>query len=384
MTETTKRITFPVGYFDFHEDVRINATLNMYYSTGVFDREELEDIGKKIDSFETWISVFSDLAEKYKEAGEILRAATCFRAAFFYCQDEDKKHILYESCRELYDDYYGQIPYIKYEHIPCRSYTIPVYSAVHDISKGVILLHGGYDSIIQDFLGIMMYLYETGYDVYFFEGDGQGEVLMRQGIRMRPEWEHCTKAVIDHYSLDDVTLIGISLGGYLAPRAAAYEKRISRVIMCDLVYDFYGAILDKMGSKGKLFDSMVNNPRHLLWRSVNKKLEKNCFTNWLLGQGRAIFENVHTPCEYFNYIKQFNTKEISPMITQDVLVLAGADDLYTIFYDEQIKVLTNARSVTGRLFTSEENASHHCQVGNIPLLLRTMTEWIDEKSDKEG
>ena len=154
--------------------------------------------------------------------------------------------------------------------------------------------------------------------------------------------------------------------------------------MCDLVYDFYGAILDKMGSKGKLFDSMVNNPRHLLWRSVNKKLEKNYFTNWLLGQGRAIFENVHTPCEYFNYIKQFNTKEISPMITQDVLVLAGADDLYTIFYDEQIKVLTNARSVTGRLFTSEENASHHCQVGNIPLLLRTMTEWIDEKSDKEG
>ena len=67
------------------------------------------------------------------------------------------------------------------------------------------------------------------------------------------------------------------------------------------------------------------------------------------------------------------------MITQDVLVLAGTSDLYTIYYDEQIKALTNARSVTGRLFTEEESADHHCQIGNIPLLLTTITDWIAEK-----
>lgn len=38
--------------------------------------------------------------------------------------------------------------------------------------------------------------------------------------------------------LPDVTLIGISLGGYLATRAAAFEPRISKLVMYDLIYDF--------------------------------------------------------------------------------------------------------------------------------------------------
>ena len=29
---------------------------------------------------------------------------------------------------------------------------------------------------------------------------------------------------IDYFKLKDVTIIGISLGGYLAPRAAAFDK----------------------------------------------------------------------------------------------------------------------------------------------------------------
>ena len=90
---------------------------------------------------------------------------------------------------------------------------------------------------------------------------------------------------------------------------------------------------------------------------------------------------MHTPCEYFNYIRRFNTRDISKLITQDTLVLAGESDLYTIYYDEQLKALTNAKSVTGRLFTKEENADHHCQVGNIGLLLKTITDWTEEKTN---
>ena len=177
-----------------------------------------------------------------------------------------------------------------------------------------------------------------------------------------------------------MTLIGISLGGYLALRAAAYETRISRVVMYDLIYDFYGAVLAKMGKKAKLFDYLTRHPKNLLWKSVNRKLDQNYFTNWLLKQGYAIYENIHTPCEYFNYIRKFNTRELSKLLTQDILVLAGASDLYTIYYEEQLKALTNARSVTGRIFTREENADHHCQVGNMGLLLKVMTDWIEEKS----
>ena len=115
----------------------------------------------------------------------------------------------------------------------------------------------------------------------------------------------------------------------------------------------------------------------IIWKSINKKFERQYFTKWLLLQGYAIYENIHTPCEYFNHIRKYNTKEISKLITQDTLVLAGADDLYTVFYQDQLDALVNAKSVTGRLFTEEDSANHHCQIGNMGLLLETISEWIE-------
>lgn len=87
------------------------------------------------------------------------------------------------------------------------------------------------------------------------------------------------------------------------------------------------------------------------------------------------------PFEYFNHIKQYNTRDISSLITQDTLVLAGESDIYTIYYQDQLDALVNAKSVTGRLFTKEESADHHCQIGNLPLVLKTMDEWIRKEKE---
>ena len=46
------------------------------------------------------------------------------------------------------------------------------------------------------------------------------------------------------------------------------------------------------------------------------------------------------------------------------------------FYD-QAKSLSNARSVTMRLFTRDEGAQNHCQVGNYGLALRTIVTWLN-------
>ena len=388
LVQKETKVMFPVGYHKFNEDQRLNANLNMLYSMGIFSKEELADIGGRIESFEKWIEIFSALGEEYEEKGEHLKAAFCYYSAMFYTSFAVQsgngvlsKRDLYEKSRMMYDRYYSAFPELCFEYVPFQGGRLPVYYSVQENAKGTIIFHGGYDSIIQEFLCLYKYFRALGYDIYFYEGSGQGEVLMRSGIRMDAEWEHCTGAVLDHFGLNDVTIIGISLGGYLAPRAAAYDKRISRVVMCDLIYDFYGAIINKFGDKGKYFDKLVSHPKNPVWRSVNKKLKQNFFTNWLIDQGYSVFEGVNTPCEYFEYIKRFNTRGISPMLTQDVLVLAGASDLYTVYYDEQIKALTNARSVTWRIFTEEECADHHCQVGNIGLLLETITTWTEEKTN---
>ncbi len=381
---------FPIGYYEFHENEAMNYQLNRFYSQGVFGYEELAGIAKQIEDFESWINIFIKTGKQAEKDREFLKAATCYSAARFYAlngqADEDGgelKCTLYEDSRRMYNEYLKGIPAIRHTRVPFEDYQLPVYYVLSENAKGSIVMHTGYDGTAEEMLLMLPVLQELGYNVYFFEGPGQGEVLIRYGIRMTPEWEKCTAAILDYFQLDDVTLIGISLGGYLAPRAAAYEKRISRVVMYDLIYDFYGALLAKMGKKAKFFDYMVRHPKNILWKSLNKKLESNYFTKWLLLQGYAIYNDVHTPCEYFNYIRRFNTRELSKLLTQDVLVLAGEGDIYTVFYEVQIKALENARSVTGRIFTKEECADHHCQVGNMGILLKTISDWIEEKSNGE-
>lgn len=374
----------PVGYFDFSKDEGLNFQLNRFYSSGTIDYDELMEIGQKVESFEDWIEYFTILGDDAQNKGEFLRAAQCYRAAQFYTLGEKKdengmpmKKVLYEKCRANYDKVYDKVDGLKYERIPYQNAYLPVYSMKQKESRGTIVIHGGYDSFVQEFMQFIFFFYEKDYDVFFFEGPGQGEVLLRGNMKMTYRWEECTSAVLDFYNLNNVTLIGISLGGYLALRAAAYDKRITGLILYDLIYDFYGSLKTRMGKvKGWIFDQMTKNENHPLWKMVNKKMDSIYFTKWLLQQGYEIYENVHTPFEYFNHIKQYNTREISSLITQDTLVLAGERDIYTVYYQDQLDALVHAKSVTGRIFTKEENADHHCQIGNLMLVLKTMEDWL--------
>lgn len=54
--------------------------------------------------------------------------------------------------------------------------------------------------------------------------------------------------------------------------------------------------------------------------------------------------------------------------------MAGAEDHYVPLgqLGAQIQTLTNARSVTARVFTRAESAQNHCQIGNLGLALRVI------------
>lgn len=373
----------PVGYFDFSKDEALNFQLNRFYSSGTIEYAELMEIGQRVRSFEEWVAYFTALGDDAQSNGEFLKVAQCYRAAQFYTLGEKKdkngipmKKVLYEKCRINYDRVYDKVDGLNYERIPYQNSYLPVYYMKQKSSRKTIVIHGGYDSFVQEFMVFIFFFYEKGYDVFFFEGPGQGEALLRGNLKMTSRWEECTSAVLDYYNLNDVTLIGISLGGYLALRAAAYDKRITGLILYDLIYDFYGSIKARMGKvKGWIFDQMTKNKNHPLWKMVNKKMDNIYFTKWLLQQGYEIYENVHTPFEYFNHIKQYNTRDISSLITQDTLVLAGEKDIYTVYYQNQLDALVNAKSVTGRIFTEAESADHHCQIGNLMLVLKTMEDW---------
>jgi pimeloyl-ACP methyl ester carboxylesterase len=80
-----------------------------------------------------------------------------------------------------------------------------------------------------------------------FDGPGEGTTLMREGIPMTPQWEKPVAAILDHLQIDKATLLGISLGGCLAIRAAASEPRIERVIAFDVMLDFFECVTSRRG-----------------------------------------------------------------------------------------------------------------------------------------
>jgi len=89
------------------------------------------------------------------------------------------------------------------------------------------------------------------------------------------------------------------------------------------------------------------------------------------------------PVEGFDVLLQINEKNLhSNLAKQDVLILTGKKDHMIPFkmHNMQVKALNNAKSVTARVFTKEEHAQNHCQIGNIGLVLDVMVKWIDGKS----
>jgi hypothetical protein len=106
--------------------------------------------------------------------------------------------------------------------------------------------------------------------------------------------------------------------------------------------------------------------------------KKSPVIEWGVHQGMHV-TGTSSPYEFLTMMRRFQTMDVSAQVKQDVLLLGGSQDHYVPVeqFHQQIKLLTNARSVTARLFTASESAQNHCQVGNYGLALRTIVNWLD-------
>ncbi|MGA9398579.1 MAG: alpha/beta fold hydrolase, partial [Anaerolineaceae bacterium] len=249
-----------------------------------------------------------------------------------------------------------------------------------DQPRGTLVIFGGSDSCIEEFFPILMVLVERGYDIVLFEGPGQGRVLAEQQVPLTPDWHKPVKAVLDYFNLDDVTLIGISMGGYMVLEAAAFEPRIKRAIAWDVLFNSYNIWLGKLVPVERAFvKSLLRlHAAPVLNALMGQAMKKNMVVDWGVHQSMYLL-GVKTPFEYLQKLKIFNKGDYFHLVKQDVLLLAGTEDFgipVEQFY-RQIEALKNVRSLTARLFTRAEQAQNHCQVGNLELALDVIVNWIE-------
>ena len=179
-----------------------------------------------------------------------LRASNYYRAAEFLLIDPkdpriletwDKSKECFSKAAELFSAPVESI------EIPYEGTSLPghFYTAGNNENKRpTLIVHGGFDSILEElYTSAAAPALERGYNCLTFEGPGQGGVIRKNKIPFRFDWEKVVTPVLD-YALDRnevdkqrIGLMGISMGGYLAARAASFEHRIAACILYNGVYD---------------------------------------------------------------------------------------------------------------------------------------------------
>jgi len=374
-------VQFPIGYHKFHKKQLFNFQFNRWHSLGYARSEDMEKVGKKIKSFKDWKLEMLKLAEEAVSENRLVNATFYYRAAEFYAKSKDpEKEFLYDRFIELFYAAFKNEQIERYK-VPYEGTFLPALRIPSTSEKkGVILIHGGFDSFIEEFYSMMKCLSDHGYEVIGFEGPGQGAALRKYGLPLIYEWEKPAKAILDYFHLEDVTLLGISMGGWFCLRASAFESRIKRVIAT-------GHAVDYMKSMNPVFRKIhlwfMEHGRDFMNRMAVMKFEKReGMASWVVDHLKYITKK-NRPLDALEIYLQMNEVNIhSELVKQDVLILTGRKDHFIPFkmHDMQIKALTNARSVTGRVFTKEEYAQNHCQTGNIGLALGVMVKWIEDKS----
>ncbi|MFZ5354645.1 MAG: alpha/beta fold hydrolase [Bacillota bacterium] len=376
---------FISGHHEIHPDSAVNFQLNRWISyLGEDALQEIREIAPRLTDFNNFTKEFIILGNKALLEGRTLHAAYYYRSAEFFMFSDNKDKQKYrnrflELVRQYFklsDKDYSMIPY-KDDSITT---TLPALRLRHDNPIDTLVIFGGSDSYIEEFIPILIDLRDRGFDIICFEGPGQGCVLEDHRVYLTHEWHKPVKSVLDYFGLDDVTLIGISMGGCMVIRAAAFEKRVKRVVAFDILYDSNVWIKKFSPSMQLMFRCLFRFKAKGIINSIMKKaMKRNMLFEWAIKHAMHIV-GVDTPYDYFARLDRYTTKEVSELITQDVLLMAGKED-YAVpvlqFY-QQIEALKNVRSLTARLFTKEENAQSHCQIGNLPLALDTITNWIEQ------
>jgi dipeptidyl aminopeptidase/acylaminoacyl peptidase len=313
----------------------------------------MEDINATKDRIETWddwcpewiktAEMHEGLADEWLERGDDLSALEALQRASIYYHVAG---FVYFRDLELHNDAYKKMVETYDRSLPLtRGETEKVTFSFEDIDlKGlfskpsraerppVVILIPGLDSSKEGrHVGRRGFI-ARGMAVFSIDGPGQGEMSLTTAIR--PDYEAPVAAAIDYLeSRSDadpsrVALVGSSLGGYYAPRAAAFEPRVKACV----------AISGPFKSSTRRREMMP--------------VTKEAYIHYL---GASDEEEASRLAE------RLTLEDCASRITCPLLVIGGKRD--PIVHWENSKMLHDAASGLKELHVFEEG-NHSCQ--NIP------------------
>ncbi|OME92329.1 MULTISPECIES: alpha/beta hydrolase family protein [Paenibacillus] len=320
-----------------------------------------------------------------------LRASNCYRTAeFFLHGNPEDKRILetWSLSRSTFRqalsllDHHWEIVSIPYEDTELPGY---LYLAGNQ-PRPVLIVHGGYDSTAEElYFQVVTSALERGYHCLVFEGPGQGAVIREQRIPFRHDWEAAVTPVVDYLTKrpevisDKIALMGISLGGYLAPRAAAYEHRLAACIANDGLFSFQvGVMAEALGINTSDKSDLSSPETENLIASI---MAKDTGTRWGIENGQFTFLATNVE-ELVRKTEPFTLEGVAEQIMCPVLVCEAEHD--HAFAGQPERLFQSLKgSKTYMKFTAEDSAEEHCHFGALKLANHRMFTWLDQVLNKD-
>ncbi len=319
-----------------------------------------------------------------------LRASNYYRVAEFLLIDPEDPRIenTWGKNKECFSKASGLFsPSFEPVEIPYEGTALPgyFYKVDNDNSKSprpTLIAHGGFDSTLEElYTSAAAPALERGYNCLTFEGPGQGGVIRKQKIPFRYDWEKVVTPVVD-YALTKpkdvdpkrLALMGISMGGYLAARAAAFEHRIAACILYNGVFDGYDAFASSFPKS--LLTAIENGNTEVVNTVLDILSESDPNIRFNMKHGMWT-SGVNTPFELIQKSKNYTIKDIAQNIKCPTLVLeAEKDDSFPGQPKKVFDALTCPKKYV--LFTTEEGAEEHCQCGAPALSNQRIFDWLDD------
>ncbi len=316
------------------------------------------------------------LAEDDLKLGRSWSAGAKFRRAATYYATAERMHAPRAADREaLYRKMLATFDkFVQHAGEPVERVTIPyqgktlagllVKAQGYDGPRPCMVHFDGFDAFkeILYLNGMAEALGKRGISTLIVDQPGVGEALRLHGITVEPKAEIPAGACVDYLEtrpeVDQkrIGMIGLSMGGYYAPRAAAFEKRFQLCVAWGANYD-WGAV-----QRVRFENSKAGKPIPHFWEHLQ----------WALGQNSVE--------DALRFADQIHLRGILDRIICPILITHGENDRQIplkyaqMTYDDCV----NSPKRELKVHTKEEVAAEHCSVDNGPVAIDYMADWIAE------
>jgi dienelactone hydrolase len=352
------------------------------HRVGLALRERLGDSGAVDDRawFEEWTRMAGIVERAGRErdaAGKRATAASyLFRAAHYYhvgerfLQPKDAAGLAaYRRGVECFRDAAARIrrPRIEHVEVPYEGTTLPALLVHPEGGTGrapALVYLDGFDVTkeIQYFKGVPD-LVARGIACLIVDGPGNGEAIRFRNLPLHHETERYATAAYEYLARRNdidparIGVMAISLGGYYAPRAAAFEPRFAACIAWGAQWDYHAVWKERLDRIARGEQLSLSVPwEHLLW----------------------IF-GATTKDEALKRLEGFKLDGVVQKIRCPFLLVHGEGDAQIPLATARkcFDAVGSARK-TFKVFTREEGGYHHCQVDNVSIGVAFMWDWLED------